>query len=155
MEFNDTFLEILKERDAFYKRGIQLASSKELTSETISEVTAAFAQAQSEFEPVTKNKQGYGYKYATLESLLDATRPVLNKHGLSLTQLVDENNILHTRIFHSSGEWFESRMKLKEVSASDKKSYEQAYGTMMTYMRRYHALAVLGVQPSNEDTDGR
>ena len=154
MEMNELLIQLMKDRDAFYKRGIELSRSK-MHSDSMKEIASAFAKAQSEFEAVTKSKQGYGYKYATLESLLDATRPVLNRNGLSITQFTDENNILHTRILHSSGEWFESRMQLKEIEGTEKKSYEQAYGTMMTYMRRYHALAVLGVQPSNEDTDGR
>ena len=152
METNELILHLIKERDAFYRRGMELAHNK-CQSDDIGEIASAFAKAQKEYPPVTKSKQGYGYKYATLEGLLDVIRPVLNKHELSVSQFTDEYGILCTRVRHSSGQWFESRMKLKEVEAEGKRSYEQAVGSMLTYMRRYQLLAILGAQPEGQDDD--
>lgn len=153
MEINELLIHLIKERDTFYRRGIELARN-ECQSKEIDALAPAFAQAQSEFEPITKSTQGYGYKYATLESLLDTVRPILNRHGLSVSQHTDEYGVLATRIRHSSGQWIESRMKLRDPEPESKRSYEQAYGSQLTYMRRYQLLALLGAQPEGEDIDG-
>jgi len=153
METNELLIHLIKERDNFYRRGLELAHRK-CQSDDISDICEAFAKAQSEFEPVTKSKQGYGYKYATLEGLLDVIRPVLNKHGLSISQFTDEYGVLATRLRHSSGQWFESRFKLGEVIPDNKRSHEQAIGSQLTYMRRYQLLALLGAQPEGMDDDG-
>ena len=152
-EHFDFMTRIIKERDSFYKRGLEL-SHKRCQSEDIVEIATAFATAQGEFGPITKSSQGYNYKYATLEIVLDTIRPTLNKFGLSIRQFTDENHILYTRLTHSSGQWFESRIKMRESEGEGKRSAEQAYGSLQTYMRRYQLLALLGVQPGGEDTDG-
>jgi len=143
---------LIAERDAYYKRGMDLAQLK-CESIKIDEISEAFAQAQSEFEPVTKTKQGYGYKYATLEGMLDVIRPILNKYGLSISQYTDEKNVLYTRLRHKSGQWFESRYQLRDVETDAKRSYEQAIGAQLTYMRRYQLFALLGAQPEGMDND--
>lgn len=153
METNELLIHLIKERDSFYRRGLELAHNK-CQSDSIQEISGAFAKAQAKFEPVTKNKQGYGYKYSTLENLLDMVRPILNANGLTISQHTDEYGVLATRLRHTSGEWFESRHRMKEVEGDNKRSPEQAYGSQMTYMRRYQILALLGVQPESEDNDG-
>ena len=141
-----------KDRDLFLKRGLELAGRKP-ESDTVSDLFIAFAKAQAEFEPVTKNSKGYNYKYCQLDQILNIIRPTLNKHGLSLLQRTDENNVLSTRLCHISGEWIESRIKLPDVEGDGKKAYEQSLGSSLTYMRRYQILALLGVAPENEDDD--
>lgn len=153
MESNELIMSLMKERDAFYKRGLELAHRK-CQSDNIEDISTAFAKAQGEYPPVAKSKQGYGYKYATLEGLLDVIRPVLNKHGLSISQHTDEYGVLASRLRHASGQWFESRMMLPEVQGTEKRSLEQAIGSQMTYMRRYQLLALLGCQPEGLDNDG-
>ena len=155
MENNDTLTQIIKERDMFYKRGIEL-SQKKFQSDETDEICPAFVKAQSEFGPVTKNSKGYNYTYASLEVVIAMVRPIFGKNGLSFSQFTDEHNVLYTRIRHLSGQWFESRVKLKDQPEGDtKRSAEQAYGSSQTYMRRYQACAILGIQPEGEDTDAR
>ena len=80
------------------------------SSNNLSSIAEALANAQGEAKDIQKNKQGYGYKYATLESILSMLRPILAKHGLSIIQSHGiENNIITvtTRIMHKSGEWLE------------------------------------------------
>ena len=146
------FDKLLKERDAFYKRGLELSINTHESSST-QEICTAFAKAQSEFLPVHKDTKGYNYKYATLEGLLDVIRPILNKNGLTVSQYTNEKNILHTRLRHISGQWFESRYALPDTLVDSKRTAEQAIGSQLTYMRRYQMLALLGIQPEGEDKD--
>lgn len=143
---------IMKERDQFYKRGMELAQKK-CQSDDTNEICAAFVKAQGEFLPLTKNSKGYNYKYCQLDQVLNVLRPVLNKHGLIISQHTDEHNILYTRIRHESGQWFESRIKLPESDSDGKRSLEQSMGSSLTYMRRYQILTILGAAPENEDDD--
>ena len=150
---------IIKERDAYLKRGLELASYPHQSTK-VDEIYSAFSAAQGEFPPITKGKEGFGYKYAELSTVLGLIVPILSKHGLHITQYMTRNNILHTRIGHSSGQYFESQYTLpiptqQEFEAGNKKkSYMQELGTIRTYVRRYEALALLGINPESEDTDG-
>lgn len=150
---------ITKERDLYLKRGLELASYPH-QSNKVEEVYTSFSQAQGEFPPITKGQSGYGYKYADLSTVLGLVIPILSNHGLHLTQYMTRNNILHTRIGHSSGQFFESQYAIPIPtqqyfeSTNNKKSYMQELGTIRTYVRRYEALALLGIQPESEDSDG-
>ncbi len=152
MENNDILTQIIKERDSYYKRGIEL-SQKKFQSDETDKICPAFVKAQSEFGPVTKNSKGYNYTYAQLDQIFNVVRPPLNKNGICISQHTDENNILYTRLRHSSGQWIESRVKLPEPTSDNKRSLEQAWGSSVTYMRRYQILAILGINPESEDDD--
>lgn len=56
-------------------------------SEQIGSLAAALVAVQAEARDVFKGKEGYGYNYADLSSVLETVRPLLSKHGLSFTQL--------------------------------------------------------------------
>lgn len=118
-------------------------------------IAAALAKAQGEFAPVEKNRTvkvetktggSYTFAYATLDAVLAATRPALAKHGIALTQLVD-NGWLRTILIHESGESLETDLSLPNVESP------QAFGSALTYMRRYAVVAILGVC-AEEDDDG-
>ena len=149
---------IIKERDSYLKRGLELASYPHQSTK-VDEIYSAFATAQGEFPPITKGKSGFGYKYAELSTVLGLIVPILSKHGLHITQYMTRNNILHTRIGHSSGQYFESQYSLPIPTqqafeeGNKKKSYMQELGTIRTYVRRYEAIALLGINPE-DDTDG-
>jgi hypothetical protein len=149
---------ITKERDIYLKRGLELASYPHQSAE-VNEVFTAFAQAQASFPNVVKDTQGYGYKYADLSAVLRPIIPILAEHGMHFTQYTTRKNILHTRIGHSSGQYFESQCEMpfprrEEFTQVNKKtSYAQELGSIRTYTRRYEALALLGLQPAGEDND--
>jgi hypothetical protein len=149
---------VIKERDMYLKRGLELASYPHYSG-SLDEMYPAFAEAQGEFPSIVKEKKGYGYKYAELSSVLNLVIPVLSKHGLNLTQYMTRDCILHTRIGHASGQFFESQYKIPvpteaEFSSSNKKtSYMQELGSRRTYVRRYEILAILGINPEGEDSD--
>jgi ribosome-binding ATPase YchF (GTP1/OBG family) len=59
-----------------------------------------------------------------------------------------EENQLETIILHTSGQWISERFYMKPS-----KSDPQAYGSVITYQRRYALSAILGLN-TDEDDDG-
>jgi len=80
-------------------------------SESIAALAEALAKAQLEFLPIAKdtNNPYYNKKYADLAALINATRPALGKHGLSVIQVprvIQGRAVeLSTMLLHSSGEF--------------------------------------------------
>jgi len=117
-------------------------------------LNASLVAALGELRNVAKNAVNphYKSKFATLDSILDATRPVLAKHGLALSQEpVFEDGMagVVTRIIHTSGESRESKLLLPMRDQS-----AQGAGSAITYARRYSAASVLGIA-SEDDEDGQ
>jgi len=117
-------------------------------------LNAALVSALSELTNLAKDKVNPHFKsrFTSLDAILDATRPVLAKHGLALSQEpVFEDGMagVVTRIIHVSGENRESKLilPLRDQSA-------QGVGSAISYARRYSAAAVLGIA-SDEDDDGQ
>lgn len=122
--------------------------------------TTAFLAAQRELPDIpktktakipTKNGGEYSYKYADLPDVLSIARPILNKHGLSVSQSVagDPNSVaVTTRIYHEAGH-VEEFGPLVLPSGGD----ARAAGSAVTYARRYGLTAALGIA-SDEDDDG-
>ncbi len=118
----------------------------------------AFTAAQAELPPIgkrheatipTKTGGGYTYKYADLNDVLEAVRPVLNKHGLSISQssVSEEGKIgVVTRIYHTSGH-VETFGPLLLPAGGDARSA----GSAITYARRYGLCAALGIAPDDDD----
>ena len=134
------------------------------TSESLKELASALALAQGEFPTIAKTKTGkiegegkrghyeYSYKYADLVDVVKAVQPILAKNGLSVTQppeFVDGQEVLTTRLLHSSGEWMESSMLLHLAKVD-----AQGQGSAITYARRYAECGVLGIV-ADEDDDGK
>lgn len=120
-----------------------------MTYKTIAEALAKF---QSEIvDPVLDCKNPhYGSPYASITSILKAVRPVMAKHGLSVTQIPTLENdklILKTIVLHSSGETIEGNYPLNPV-----KQDPQGIGSAITYAKRYALNAMLGL--GDEDDDG-
>lgn len=119
-------------------------------------IYAALAAAQAEFKPIAKNcvNPAFGSKYADLQSILDGTRPALNRHGLFLYQRVMSSKdgiSVKTCVTHASGETLSSGVLFIPVISP--KNPSQAFGSAETYARRYSLSAFLGVS-ADEDDDG-
>lgn len=87
--------------------------------------------------------------YATLESVIDAVRAPLFKYGLTFVQVVHTGDSakVETILLHESGESIS--MGICEVPV-DKKS-AHAYGSALTYARRYSLACALGVPQVDDD----
>lgn len=126
------------------------------TSEETTNLMKAMIAAAPEIRSIAKNKQAYGYKYATLDSLIDMLRDVLPKHGLWFTQIPtrsDEESVLTTRVFHESGEWLEDKILMTDTELQGKANDTQKLGASITYFRRYVLSSIFGVS-ADEDVDG-
>lgn len=131
-------------------------TDKTTTPAPAENIYAALAAAQAEFKPVVKNcvNPAFKSKYADLQSVLDATRPALNRHGLFLFQRVTSSKdgvSVETCVTHSSGGTLSSGVLFIPVISP--KNPAQAFGSAETYARRYSLSAFLGVN-ADEDDDG-
>src|SRR5690349_24140682 len=105
----------------------------------MSALTDALIAAQAELPTaLARDSQGYGYKYTSLDKLIEATRPILTKHGIAITQepgfvqVADGlRPILTTRL--ECGEdraGFSTPLYVKDQTM-------QGLGAAITYARRY------------------
>lgn len=123
-------------------------------SETISKLAIALVKAQSEITSISKDGKNphFKSKYATLDNIIDETRPVLAKHGLAILQMPGgdgENVIMRTLLMHESGEWLETEPLVMRPVKND----PQGMGSCITYARRYSYSALLSIS-TDEDDDG-
>jgi hypothetical protein len=126
-------------------------------SETITNLAAALARAQAEMpvavfdatNPFLKSK------YASLGSVIQASRPILAKYKLSLVQfpISDAASIgVESILTHESGEFVSERI-LIPLTEEKGKTRVQCAGSTLTYLRRYSWASILGMY-SDEDSDG-
>lgn len=124
-------------------------------SETINELATALALAQAEMKHASKDSSNpfFKSKYAALPDVMDAARPCLSKHGLSVSQLTDFDEqgkvFMVTQLSHKSGQWMRSWYPINPV-----KQDPQGIGSAVTYARRYSYGCITGVVASDEDDDG-
>jgi len=124
------------------------------TSETIKNIAVAMAKVTAEIQNPLKNQNGYGYKYATLDSILEKVRPILAKNGLSILQSQEINEssvVVTTLLMHISGEYIETRAEAPFTTLKGMNDY-QSLGAGITYLRRYAISSLLNIA-SEEDTD--
>jgi hypothetical protein len=129
------------------------------TSDSIGEVGGALAAAQGEMSAAKRDGKNshYGNRYTTLDSLLDAAKPALSKHGISVIQASGAEGVDHkdadiigavtTRLVHKSGEWIESTLR---VPLADRLTYQEV-GKALTYLRRYSLAGLVGIAGEVDD----
>jgi len=112
----------------------------------------ALANFQQEVEVIHKDTQGYGYSYTDLPAIFKAINPLMQKHGLGFTQLVNGTS-LKTIVFHvETGEQIESDTAIPQGVQLAKMNDFQVLGSAITYIRRYALSAMLGLV-TDKDTD--
>jgi hypothetical protein len=115
-------------------------------------ILKALAEFQQEVPVIHKGTSGYGYTYADLPSIFEAINPLLKKHGLGFTQLM-QGNQLETIIFHSeSGEYLRSMADIPQGVQLKGMNDFQVAGSAITYFRRYALSSALGLV-TDKDTD--
>jgi hypothetical protein len=115
----------------------------------------SLAAFQQEVKVIHKATQGYGYSYADLPKIFEEINPLLQKHGLGFTQLINTKegvNYLATAVFHvESGEQIESNCMIPYVQLKGMNDF-QSFGSGVTYFRRYCLSSMLGLV-TDKDTD--
>ena len=115
----------------------------------------SLAQFQQEVPVIMKNATGYGYQFADLPKIFEEINPLLQKHGLGFTQLINSQdglNYLKTILFHvESGESIDSLTLIPYVQLKGMNDF-QSFGSGVTYFRRYCLSTILGIV-TDKDTD--
>lgn len=123
------------------------------TSDQINEIAAALAKAQGEIEGAKKDSANpfFKSKYADLASVWDACRVPLSKNGIALVQSPSADGLrvsVDTLLTHTSGQWIRGT-----VSVNAKEDSPQAFGSAITYLRRYALQSFVGVAPEDDDAE--
>lgn len=122
-------------------------------SESVAKIAAALVRVAGEIENPTKNAQNPHFRntYADLAEIVNTSRPVLTKHGLTLVQcpgMEDDRVTVDSLLLHESGEW------IRGVAASPiPKADPQGVGSATTYLRRYSHAALLGLAQEDDDAE--
>lgn len=155
MEFNqqvllDTIKELSNKID-----NLKIIPPSPSRSDNLNELFSALAKAQAEMRTAGLNAENPYFKsaYADMAEIVRVSRLPLTKNGLSVIQQImpndDGQNILHTILCHSSGQFIESRMRILPS-----KPDIQSLASYITYLRRYSYAAIVGVVSSEDDDDG-
>lgn len=128
---------------------------KQMCSEKITNLAKAMIGVQKVIRPALKDSyNGFTQsRYATLNSVMDACGEALINAGIWVTQYPvpvegDGSQLgLATKLVHAeSGEWQESTIVMPLA-----KSDPQAYGSALTYARRYGLSAMVGLLAEDDD----
>lgn len=116
----------------------------------------AFAKASAEFPEIPLNGKNNhnGQRYALLKDIIAKTRPVLARHGLSLsfsTDITDKDVVVTAELAHEAGHTRTNSLPLPRDAGAGRNAV-QAVGSTQTYGQRYTAQAILGLS-LGEDTE--
>ena len=116
----------------------------------------AMSKSQQEIGSLIRNKKGYGYEYADLANCLDCVKEALSKNGLNISQFpgysdADGFASVTTILSHASGQMLCSLMTIPIIPNKSNNDI-QAYGSAITYARRYAITAIMNL--AAEDDDG-
>ena len=118
----------------------------------IKQISTAFVKAQSEMSNAKKGSSNpfFKSKYADLNSIREASIPVLNSHGISVLQPIvniDGKNFVKTILLHESGESLDSYTEIVYSKSND----AQAQGSGISYARRYGLQSFLCIGADDDD----
>lgn len=116
------------------------------------EIATALIKAQKEMLTPKKGSVNpfFKNKYADLNDVLEAIVPALNNNNIVLLQPlvnIDGKNFVKTVLMHESGETFESIAEIFCKNQND----AQAYGSGITYARRYALSSICGIGSEDDD----
>lgn len=112
----------------------------------------SLASFQQEVPVILKGTSGYGYQYADIPAIFEVINPLMKKHGLGFTQLVEGQSI-KTIVFHiESGEEIVSNTDIPQGVQLKGMNDFQVLGSAITYIKRYALSSILGLV-TDKDTD--
>jgi len=126
-------------------------------SKTLGELATALSKTQSEFKAVHKGKEGFGYSYADIASILEYAQPIYTKNGLtviqqSVSKMIGKTQLagVKTTLVHSSGEYIASESYTPIVKTKSNSLIQQE-GSITTYKRRIQVQSILGLATTDND----
>ena len=79
------------------------------------ELFTALGNFQNDCPTIPKNKKGYGYNYADFTRAVEMIKPIMNKHKIGFTQLLEGADLLRTIVFHYETGQYIQTVKLLPV----------------------------------------
>ncbi len=129
------------------------------------ENTLSLRQRITEFQhsmidvEILKTKEGFGYHYADLPSIMRIITPLLKEHGIGYYHRTDYNqtistNVVITVIYNvdSIQDNIQSRTLIDKQAKLGGMNRFMIEGSATTYFRRYHLTTMLGLL-TDEDSD--
>jgi len=117
---------------------------------TTKELFKALCGFHKDCPEIPKNSKSFHGPYANIDDINMIINPLLSKHGLFITHEPHNDNYLTTRIFHVSGGYLESTYPIFIARKVD----SQAWGSAITYAKRYATVAMLNLVVGDPDDDG-
>jgi hypothetical protein len=114
-------------------------------------LVASLVLAQGQMRDPARDSKNPHFKsmFVSLKGVLDEIRGPLRENGLVLVQRIEGMEVV-TELLHVGGGIVSSRCPIICAKPND----PQAFGSAVTYARRYSAAAICGLAPSDEDDDG-
>ncbi len=134
-------------------------------SESIVNLAIALVNFNGEVSAISKDAKNpqFHSEYVTLDKLIEITRPILQRNGLSIMQfpLTKESGEIgvQTLLLHDSGEYIEgdplymTPYKMVKGGGYEVAKDAQSAGSIISYLRRYSYQAILNLN-TGEDDDG-
>jgi len=119
-------------------------------SETIVEIAKALITFKNEVGKLKRTATNPFFKssYSPISEVIEALHKPLINAGLSFLQFPKGENELETIVMHTSGEWISESYYMKPV-----KEDPQAFGSVITYQRRYALCAIFGLGDEDDDAN--
>lgn len=123
-------------------------------SDQISNLAAALLKAQKEIGYAAKGAENpfYHSTYADLSSVIQSVKDPLNNNGITFLQAVDGSDVegspvVDTILLHESGQYISTRTPVYCNKPND----PQAFGSGITYAKRYALQALMGLPTADDD----
>ena len=137
-----------------FERIMQM-QERALARQAASEFADAMASMQSELPSIGERGDAAGrYKFALWEDINQAIKPIMQKHGFSLSFRTDtQDKVAVTGVLsHRNGHREETTVTLP-ADPSGNKNAVQAVASAVSYGKRYTASALLNLTSHGEDDD--
>lgn len=141
-----------------------MTAAETTTAPTTKSIYAKLIAAQSEFSGISKDcrasiggKGASYYEYADISAVLTVLRPILNRHGLGILQKTKAEGhsvTVETIVFDDEGEKISSGELTVPTEGLVQKGV-QAFGSAVTYARRYSLVTFLSAAYGEQDDDGQ
>jgi len=123
-----------------------------LMSDNLDKLAVSLIKAQSEMKGAEKKSTNpfFNSGYADLHTVIEASVPHLNRHGIAVIQGNDGEKpgefYVTTMLLHESGQWIKSKLRMPIEKAT-----AQSIGSTITYGRRYGLSAIAGISQYDDD----
>lgn len=121
------------------------------TSDSIKAIVPALLNAQRQIIGAKKESENpyFKSKYADLPSVIEACKGALNDNEITVLQPIN-GSVVETILIHVSGEWISSETNIVCKAPND----PQAYGSAITYARRYGLQSMVLMPAEDDDGEG-